>query len=809
MRLNYNWLSEYVDLDGVSAAQLADRLTMAGLEVEDLHDRYAYLDRVVAARVNEVRAIPGSEHLKLCLVDAGGQTYQTVCGAPNVAPGMISALALAGTELPGGRVVGEAEFKGVRSTGMLCSEFELLVGGDASGILALPAATKPGQGLKQTLGLSDWLFEIGITPNRPDCLCVLGVAREAAGLLGRPLRRPRVELIESGERIEDLSSITILAPDHCPRYVARIIRQVKIGPSPFWLVDRLTAAGLRSINNVVDVTNFVLMEIGQPLHAFDLDRLLERRIVVKTAGEGDRFVTLDGTERILTPAMLMICDGQRPVALAGVMGGLNSEIAPDTTDVLLESAYFNPISTRRTSKTLGLSTEASYRFERGLDPNLCLYAADRAIALMREVAGGVVAPGFLDAYPRPARPVTLSFSPAKCNAFLGTDFTAAEMSRILGGIELKVTGQGENLVVDVPSFRVDLYREVDLFEEVARLAGFDRVPATLPPARAPLEPLEPSRLLRAEARKILEGLGLNEAINYSFIAEGFPDKLGLPADDPRRRTVRILNPLSEEQALMRTTLAPGLLDNLRRNQSFGVWDVDLYEIGLIFLARADQELPEERLTIGGIMSGRRGDLSWHQKAEPVDLYDVKGVVEDLLAGLNLPDPGFDRLDLPAYYDASSAARVVVDGHTLGWLGRVAGPISKAFGIKAAGGETGDEAYMFELDAAELLAVRLGVPQFTPLPRFPLVERDLALVLDKTVETAKVIKFVLGLGEEYLAEAFLFDVYEGRQVGAGKKSLAVRLRYRSLEKTLTDEEVNAVHGRIIERTTAEFSASLRT
>lgn len=800
MRLSYNWLRDYVDLD-VSPTQLAERLTMVGLEVEELSDRYSYLDSVIVGLIVSVEDHPKADHLKICRVETGEGTVDVVCGAPNVTVGMLSALAKVGTELPGGMQVAESEIRGVRSTGMLCSEAELVVGPDASGILALTSTARPGQSIKKALKLDDWVFELGVTPNRPDCLSIIGVAREVAGLSGGRLKRPVFDLKETGPDINELTSIDILDPDHCPRYAARVILDVKVGPSPFWLADRLYAAGVRPINNIVDITNFVLMEVGQPQHAFDMDTLDERRIVVKTADEGDRFVTLDGVERIMTPDMLMICDGKKSVGLAGVMGGLNSEIVNETKDVLLESAYFNPVTTRRTSKTLGLSTDASFRFERGTDPEICAWAADRAAALMAELAGGTIARGIIDNYPKPHKKRIIPFSPAKCNAFLGTDIGHKRMVAGLAGIELEVSGSGEVLNVEPPSFRVDLERAVDIYEEVARLIGFYQIPATIPAARDEAWSEEPSRPLRTEIRDRLEGMGLSEVVNYSFIEEGFCDRLNLPDDDERRNTVRIINPLSEDQALMRTTLVPGLLDTARRNNSHGVQDVEIYEIGMTFFHRENEDLPDERPAIGGLITGNSSDISWRQKPESVDFYDVKGYVEDLLEGLGVPMPAFERAGLPAYYDRSASARLGIMGQALGCLGRIDDKVAKAFGLR-------QDAYVFELDMNAILALRKERPRFTQLPRFPFVDRDLAIVLDRETESARVLDYILGMGEDFLTEATIFDAYEGKQLGENKKSLAFRLLYRSKERTLTDEEVNAVHERITARVLKEFSATLR-
>ncbi len=801
MLVTYNWLKDYVNLD-VDPQILADKLTMRGLEVEDLRDRYDYLNRVVVARVVEAEPHPRSDKLKVCQVETDKASYQVVCGAPNVKKGMLSALALKGVELPGGDVVQEVELRGVRSSANLCSEAELVVGPDASGIISFPEKIRPGTGLKEALGLSDWIFEIDVTPNRPDCLSLIGVAREVAAILGRQLKRPEISIEEGPERAADITSVQILDPEHCPRYVALVITGLKIEASPFWMVERLAGVGVRTINNVVDITNFVMMEMGQPLHAFDLDRLEERRIVVKTAEEGERFTTLDGEERIMGPEMLMICDGKKAVALAGIMGGLNSEIIPSTTNVLLESAYFNPVSIRRTSKTLGLSTEASFRFERGIDPEGCLYAASRAAALMAEFAGGRVAAGVIDERPGPYEKVLIPFSPSRCNSFLGLDIRPQEMMNALSSIGLTASGSGEELEVEAPSFRVDLTREVDLYEEVARLVGYDRIPVTLPLRRGEVEPPDPLRLLRAEIGEILEGLGLSEAINYSFISHDFCDKLNLPENDFRRRCVRILNPLSEEQALLRSSLVPGLLDTMRRNQSFQVMDLGLFEIGKLFFAVDGRELPDERFAVAGLMAGQRAGQSWNQKTGKVDFYDIKGVVEELLEDLNVPEPEFAAEELPAYFEGNAAARVAAQGRILGYLGKITAQVAGRFDLKEA-------PYVFELDLDSISAARAGVRSFTPLPRFPGISRDQALLLDREVEAGRILNFIKGLNEEFLTEVSLFDAYEGKQLKKNLKSLAFRFLYRSPERTLTDEEVNVIHQRVIDKVLASFNAEIRT
>ncbi|MDR1921371.1 MAG: phenylalanine--tRNA ligase subunit beta, partial [Candidatus Adiutrix sp.] len=472
MKASMDWLEDYIDLSDLTPKEVADKLTMAGLEVEALCDRFAFLNQVVAARLDKVEPIAGSDHLKICQVTAGScGRFQVVCGAPNAREGLTAPLALIGAVLPGDLAIKTAELRGHRSEGMLCSETELGLGLDSSGLMELQA--EPGRSLREITGREDWRLEIGITPNRPDALSILGLARDLSAVLNRPLRTIPVRVQETGPDVTTLADVRIEAPVEAPRYVARVITGVKIGPSPQWLVDRLAAVGLRSISNVVDVTNYVMVELGQPLHAFDLATVAGRRIVVRTAPKGSFFTTLDGqTRELKSDVNLMICDGEKPVGLAGIMGGLNSEIGPDTRDILLEAAYFNASAIRKTSRAIGLSTDASYRYERGCDPEMCPKAVDRAIALMAELAGGSVAAGKIDRYPTPFQPITVPFSPEKCNAFLGSDHPTADMTRVLSAIGLKLEETDGRFQATLPSWRPDLTREVDVWEEVARLLDF-------------------------------------------------------------------------------------------------------------------------------------------------------------------------------------------------------------------------------------------------------------------------------------------------------------------------------------------------
>ncbi|MDL2260590.1 phenylalanine--tRNA ligase subunit beta, partial [Deltaproteobacteria bacterium OttesenSCG-928-K17] len=546
MKASISWLEDFVDLSGLSPQEIADKLTMAGLEVEELTDRFAHLDDVVAARVETAEPVAGSDHLTLCRVDAGPfGSFQIVCGAPNVRAGLVAPLARPGVVLPGGLKMAEARIRGQLSQGMLCSEKELGLGaGHAKGLMELSA--RPGETLRSITGRQDWTLEIGITPNRSDGLSIIGLARDLSALLDRPLKSLDFKVEEKGPDVGSLAKVTIDDPDHCFRFAARVITGLKIAPSPAWLVDRLAAVGLRSINNVVDVTNYVMIEMGQPLHAYDLDAVAGHHLIARAYPKGGRFTTLDGQDRELTAEVnLMICDGDKQVGLAGIMGGLNSEIEDTTTNIMLEGAHFKATTIRKTSRALGLSTDASYRFERGCDPEICGRAVDRAISLMNELAGGAVAAGRIDVYPRPYQAPKVSFSPARCNAYLGTAHKAADMVRVLSAIGLEIEGEGDDLRAALPSWRPDLSREVDVWEEVARLLNFDELPATLPKPPISRQAPPASWALRARVREHLSARGLSESITYSFINVNFADKLGLPEGSPwRQRILPILNPLS-------------------------------------------------------------------------------------------------------------------------------------------------------------------------------------------------------------------------------------------------------------------------
>lgn len=800
MLISLKWLSDYVDCP-LTPEQIEEGLTMAGLEVESLSPRYPYLKNVIAARIDSVMPHPNADRLHLCTVSGGKYRYTIVCGAPNAAEGAIAPLALAGTELPGG-VIREAKVRGQLSQGMLCSQKELGFSEDHSGIWLLPPDTPVGVSLDKALGIEDYLLEVSITPNRGDCLSMMGIGREMAALCRTSLRYPSVSIEETGPPIESMTSVTVVDPAGCPRYSARLIRGVKIGPSPEWLKNRLEAVGLRSINNIVDITNYILMELGQPLHAFDFDRLRENRIVVRQATRSEKFTTLDNVERELPSDTVLICDGVGPVAIGGIMGGLNSEISPDTTNVLIESAYFQPQSIRRSSRRLGLKTESSYRFERGIDPEGVLRAVDRAARLMQEVAGGEIARGRIDVYPKKIEIPEILLRVDRTNRFLGTGLSAQEMKELLERIEMRAEQLDENRIKVVPpSFRPDITREVDLTEEVARLAGYSEVPVTSPMAAVEAPAFDSHQRTRGELKGFLAGTGFYEVINYSFISYDALRKLRYPEGDPRLNPVRLKNPLSDEQAVMRTSLMPGLLQNARYNLDHRNENFRIFELSKVFLARKDELLADEPHHVAGVLAGRRIGQALYGGEEEVDYADAKGVVESILGFFRIAGVRFRAEALPPWLDPHAAASVYVGEERVGELGCVHPEVQTAYDLKR-------PVYLFRLDFNRLFELRGPEAYFASLPKFPPVSRDIALVAEEKLPVEEPMEFILSLRQPLLERVEIFDIFRSKQLGENRKSIGYRLTFRAADRSLTDEEINAIHRDMVDKLMKKFGVSLR-
>ncbi|MFH1019859.1 MAG: phenylalanine--tRNA ligase subunit beta [Pseudomonadota bacterium] len=807
MKFTLNWLREYIDTE-LEPALIADHLTMLGLEVDACVPCYPELAGVVVARIEAVQPHPNADKLVLCDVNAGRELTSTrvVCGAPNARAGLVTALALPGAVLPGGFTIKPAKIRGEESCGMLCSAKELGITEDQAGIMELAADLQPGQPLSQALGLVDTMIEVDLTPNRPDCASVLGIAREVGGVIGKRIRPPVLappvltcENLPFGVEVESAAD--------CPRYAARLVKNVKIGPSPWWLQQRLLAVGMRPISNIVDITNFVMLEYGQPLHAFDFRKLAGGKIVVRRARSGETLATLDGSEHQLDSEMLMICDAEKPVAVAGIMGGANSEVEAETCDILLESACFAAIGIRRTAGKLNLSTEASYRFERGVDPQGVPLAMERAVQLMAALAGGEIVAGGVDYREGVVAPVPITLRGKRTRALLGMDLTLEQIGAALTGIEIEVERSGDDtLRVTPPSFRVDLEREIDLIEEVARIVGYNLLPTTLPMVPMNFSEQDVLRELRKKVARSLTSLGFYEAINYSFVAPQHCDLLGLAADDARRQTVNLLNPLAEDQSVLRTTLLPGLLENLRRNLNHQSHDVRLFEIGKVFNPQGSCQ-PEETFRLAAVISGRRnpGAPVLHAGEIPVDIFDVKGVMGQILNNLRLGEAitcqaGLAGQELP-FAEPGSVLVVMGGEKILGWCGALSQKTLKAFAVK-------QQAFFVDLDLAALGSFSPQAKTFAPLPKFPFVKWDMALIVPEGVAAGEMLSAIYGCGEKRIERAEIFDVFQGKNIEAGKKSVAISITYRALDRTLDDETVGKVHQKIIEMMISRFNGQLR-
>jgi phenylalanyl-tRNA synthetase beta chain len=808
MKVSLSWLKDYVPIE-LEPKVLADALTMVGLEVEAIWDRYSYLNQVLVCRVLDVSPHPDADRLTCCLVDVGTHTLSVVCGAPNVRKGMLAALALPGMILPSGMEIKESVIRGQLSEGMLCSSKELALGEDGTGIMMLTEDVAVGTPLNRALSYSDMVFEIGLTPNRPDCTGIIGIAREIAAIQKIPMRHPKITLEETVGPTSNLTSVTIEEPVLCPRYAAKLIRDITVGPSPDWLKDRLLSVGQRPINNIVDVTNFVMLETGQPLHAFDFSFLEGGRIVVRTAKEGEPFTTLDGKQRFLSEQMLLICDASKPIALAGVMGGENSEIKNTTTTVLIESAYFNPVSVRKTSKQLGLGTDASYRFERGVDPHGTIRSLLRAAELMVLVSGGTDVGGVIDMHPRVASHQQISLKTGATNRLLGTDLSRENIISLLSGIEIGCdqsasTESTDQMAFSVPSYRVDLKRPEDLMEEVARLYGYENIPTTLPVMAAAVSAREKTtpRELRETCREKMVGFGFSEAITYSFINPESAEKLLLSDSDPRRRTVAILNPLTEDQAVMRASLVPGLLETMGRNLSKQVKTLRLFEVGKVFLDRGVGMLPEEREMVAALLTGDRSPAAWCSKVTPCDFFDMKGAVSALLTGLDLKEPLYtkERTGDAPYLRPGHVASISVDGTTVGIVGEVHPKVLSAYELK-------QTAFIFELFLQRISEHPSVRKKVSGISRYPSVARDVTLIIDKQIESHRILDRVKTMEANIVEGVQLFDVFMGETIPEGKKSVSFRITYRSADQTLEDESVNRIHAAICDKVIKDFCADL--
>ncbi len=801
MKVPLSWLRDYVDVT-VPVEELAGKLTMAGLEVSDIQKIGSNLESVVVAQIIAVNPHPNADRLRLATVDIGDRQITVVCGAPNLVIGDKVPFAPVGAMLLDGHTGKQMELKpakirGVLSEGMICSEMELGISDNHEGILVMSPDAVAGAPLSDYIG--DVVLDIDVTPNRPDCLSIIGVAREVAALIESRLHIPEIEYRESGDEIQSLASVEIAAPDLCPRYCASVLMHVHIGPSPDWMQKRLLACGMRPINNVVDVTNYVMMEYGQPLHAFDYDELSGRQIIVRRANDGEVMTTLDGIERSLDREFLLITDKDRAVAIAGVMGGENSEVTQSTTKVLIESATFNQVAIHQESVKLKLVTEASLRFEKGLSRELPMVVLKRATQLMQELTGAQVAKGVLDVYPGKKQVETVSFTGRDIERLLGME---VELSKAVKALELlgfncETEGSSGKVSVKVPWWRTDVSCAADLVEEVARIIGYDNIPETMMSSPLPVYEPRPVINFKQQIREILISCGLQEIITYSLTNPEMLKKTSANNRLTGPEPMKLSNPMSREMEYLRTTLRTGIFATLARNQRYQFKSMKLFELGRVYIPRIG-DLPDEKEIICIALSGPSEELFWRGgEPEAVDFFVAKGIVETLLSKL-----GLIASFTPAEDDGLSpaeTAHITVNGVLTGIIGKVHPVVATQFDLS-------DVAYLIELDIESLLSLVQSVYRYKAVNRYPGIIRDIAVIIDENITYQQVYDVIIDF--TLVRQVNLFDMYSGEQVPEGKKSLAFRIIYQSDTRTLADEEVDKVQERILARLTQELGASLR-
>jgi phenylalanyl-tRNA synthetase beta chain len=815
MKVSLKWLSDYVDVSGVAAEDLAERITRSGIEVDSVEERNQGVSGVVVGHVVSREQHPDADKLSVCKVDVGsGKLLQIVCGAKNVAAGQKVPVALVGANLPDGLKIKRAKLRGVESQGMICSARELGLNDRLlpkelqEGILVLPEDAAVGTDVVALLALDDQVLEFDLTPNRSDCLSMLGAAYEVAAILSRGVKLPEPgELPSTGSgRAADQVRVGITATEQCSHYAARLIEGVRIAPSPLWLQNRLMAAGVRPINNIVDITNFVMLEYGQPLHAFDADRIRGGRIDVRLAQAGERIQTLDDVERTLAPDMLVIADGERAVAIAGVMGGAATEVTAGTTRILLESARFDGGSVRKTSRRLGLRSEASLRFEKQVDAQAVIPALERAAALMCAIAGGRAADGIVEAKVGEPAPLTVNLTLARINGHLGTDLSAAEVRAIFERLHFRCELVGaDGFAVHVPSRRGDITRDVDLIEEIARLYGYDNIPTSLMSGVTTPGSLTREQAVRRAIRNLLSLSGLQETTTYSFthpsqIAE-YPGLYG------EARPIGLAMPMSEERSVLRTSLIPHLLDTAAYNRNRNVDDVLVFELGRVFLSDEAQptKLPDEHWHLAVLLTGKKHSAHWSGKAEAVDFYDAKGILDKICTYLGVTDAKYTPIQ-PAGLHPGRSAEVAIGGgagagsERLGWIGQLHPALAEAKDL--------DATYVLEIDLGVLIRHADFHIGYRALPRYPAISRDLAVVVGRDAAVGDLLAKIKETGGDLLESVQVFDLYTGEHVGAGNKSVAFSLVYRHEGRTLTDEEVSKAHETIVQALATTFGAQLR-
>lgn len=810
MQVSIKWLKDYIDFTE-TPEQLADKLTMAGIPVENVVDPGEGLEKVVTGRIEKLEPHQNSDHLQICTMNVGlAENIIIVTGAQNVAEGQVVPVAMVGAHLPNGMKISKGKLRGVASNGMLCSAQELkldlekLPEEQKTGIFILPSDTPVGIPAKDVLGLNDVVLEFELTANRADCFSVFGLVREIAAITGNKPHFPEIKVNEDDNtKLNDIFSVEIADPDLCSRFSTRMLKNVKIGPSPEWMQQRLEGAGIRSINNVVDVTNFVMIELGHPMHAYDYDKITGKKLIARRAIEGEELHTLDDTSRKAKGEMLVIADSEKAAGLAGIMGGFETEITDTTTTVVLESADFYGPCIRRTARACGLSSEASGRFERGVDSETTIKALDRAAQLLQEMGACTVCEGIVDVYPNPKQANYVTFIPEQINNHLGTNIAKDVMLNIITSVGFDVTkDENDEITVKVPSWRNDVTCMADISEEIARLHGFDKIKSTLPNGVSMQGTQSAKQTFIDKVKASLSSQGLYETISFALTNEETFNKLNIPQDSPLRKAVPIMNPLSDEYPLVRTTLLSSIFDNLARNLARKNDDVALFEVGSVFFPKAlpVTELPDEVVKIAGAITGRRNAQGWNQTNDMVDFYDAKGIIEELLANLRVTRYTVEAGTHYAMHPGKTA--LFKKGRdVIATVGEVHPAVLSAYGITK-------PVYIFELDATIVMKYMAKDLKYKALPKYPATSRDLAMLVDVDVNAADIEKAMTKAAGQNLTQITLFDVYTGKQVEEGKKSLAFSLTFQSNDKTLTDAEIDPAIEKIVAKLQKDFNANLR-
>ncbi|MCP4724014.1 MAG: phenylalanine--tRNA ligase subunit beta [bacterium] len=793
MKITYNWIKEFVDIPW-DARELAEQLTLSGSEVEDIYPAPSLFDNIKIGQVVSVNKHPNADKLTVCEVDLGDFKEALICGAPNVAEGQKVVVALVGAVLPNGMTIKKAKIRGVESSGMICSEAELGISEEAGGIMVLSPDSITGNDYIPEMIKEDTVLDVFINPNRPDCMSIYGLAREAAALSGNKILDVHVEINNANDNNSNEIEIVIEDRGKCPRYSAALIKDVKVKPSPLLIQHRLNAVGLRPINNIVDATNYCLMEWGHPLHAFDLKEIRGNRIVVKTAEDKEKFVTLDGEKRELNSEVLLICDGDRPIALGGIMGGENSEVTEKTTDLLIECAYFDPLNILRSSKHLGLGTDASRRFERGMDPNFCIEALDRISGMISRLTGGKVYKPYFDEYPEKKTGNEIRLRPERLSKVAGKDFSNDEITDTLGSLGVKTEIKDNLIIAQTPTFRPDLKKEIDLIEEIPRVIGLDKIEPKMT-AVIPLRDVGlPEDRAAYKLRDMLSTLGFNETYTYSMIDSKFKESF-----DGRGKPIFLKNPISPELSLMRQSLLPGLLSSARHNINRDLKDLRIYEIGKVFgegIKGKDDE--KEALYLSGLISGNSVLSSWDHREYPNDVFTLKGILQDLFQKISLDKIEFISYD---YFYLEDSCAVKIDGAIIGSFGR--------YKDKSLVFELETPIYLFEFEAAPLLAAMNYEKVFKEFSKYPPAKRDLAFVIPDSIPVQEVIDHIKTAAGSLLSSIEVDDVYRGKQLPEDCRSVKLSLKFYSLERSLLDNEVEKIIEDIIGSSKTKFNIDIRS